>query len=105
MSRLTVIQTLPALNTGGVERGTVEVAAELVRRGHRSIVVSAGGELLDELKSCGSEHIELPIAAQIQHLFSMRDPACQHGSVIWHGKGWPRLYGLVLSPVCMARTV
>ncbi len=61
MNRLTVIQTLPALNTGGVERGTVEVAAELVRRGHRSIVVSAGGELLDELKACGSEHIALPI--------------------------------------------
>jgi glycosyltransferase involved in cell wall biosynthesis len=61
MKRLTVIQTLPALNTGGVERGTLEVAAELVRRGHRSIVVSAGGELLDELLSSGSEHVTLPV--------------------------------------------
>lgn len=61
MRKLTVIQTLPALNTGGVERGTLEVAAELVRCGHRSIVVSAGGELLDELISSGSEHFGLPV--------------------------------------------
>jgi len=61
MRKLTVIQTLPALDTGGVERGTLEVAAELVRRGHRSIVVSAGGELLEELISSGSEHIALPV--------------------------------------------
>ena len=57
----TVIQTLPALNAGGVERGTIDVAGELVRRGHRSIVVSAGGQMLDELLATGSEHIELPI--------------------------------------------
>ena len=58
---LTVIQTLPALNAGGVERGTIDVASELVRRGHRSIVVSAGGQMLDELLATGSEHINLPI--------------------------------------------
>ena len=40
---LTVLQTLPALEVGGVERGTVEVAGELVRRGHRALVISAGG--------------------------------------------------------------
>ena len=31
-SPLTVVQMLPALECGGVERGTLEVAAELVRR-------------------------------------------------------------------------
>ncbi len=59
--KLTVIQTLPALNAGGVERGTIDVAGELVHRGHRSIVVSAGGQMLDELLATGSEHIKLPI--------------------------------------------
>ncbi len=58
---LTVVQTLPALEVGGVEKGTLEVAAELVRRGHRSIVVSAGGRLVDKLVSEGSEHIEWSI--------------------------------------------
>jgi glycosyltransferase involved in cell wall biosynthesis len=59
--KLTVIQTLPALNAGGVERGTIEIAGELVRQGHRSIVISAGGQMLDELIGTGSEHISLPI--------------------------------------------
>lgn len=59
--KLTVVQVLPALETGGVERGTLEVAAELVRQGHRSIVVSAGGRLLPELLSSGSEHVVWPI--------------------------------------------
>lgn len=58
---LTVVQTLPALEVGGVERGTLEVAAELVRRGHRSIVISAGGRMADQLLDEGSEHIQWPI--------------------------------------------
>ena len=40
---LTVVQTLPALHSGGVERGTLEIARALVAKGHRSIVVSNGG--------------------------------------------------------------
>ncbi len=59
--RLTVIQTLPALQSGGVERGTIEVAGELVRRGHRAIVISAGGQLVKNLIAAGGEHITLPI--------------------------------------------
>ena len=58
---LTVLQVLPALQGGGVERGTLEVAAELVRRGHRSLVVSAGGRLLPQLLAGGSEHICWPL--------------------------------------------
>ena len=58
---LTVLQTLPALDTGGVERGTVEVAAELARRGHRSLVISGGGALTAELVGSGSRHHAWPI--------------------------------------------
>lgn len=56
--RLTVVQLLPALESGGVERGTLEVAQELVRLGHRSMVISAGGPLVDKLIEQGSEHIQ-----------------------------------------------
>ncbi len=59
--RLTVVQTLPDLEAGGVERGTLEVAAELVKRGHRSIVISSGGRLVDQLVNNGTEHITMPI--------------------------------------------
>jgi len=64
MVRLSVAQLLPALNGGGVERGTLEVARELVRRGHRSVVISAGGRLVPDLISEGSEHLAWPLGVK-----------------------------------------
>jgi len=58
---LTVLQLLPALNSGGVERGTLEVATALVRQGHRSMVISAGGRMVSELLAAGAEHSDWPI--------------------------------------------
>ncbi len=58
---LTVVQVVPALDEGGVERGTLEVAEHLAANGHRSIVVSAGGRLCDALQRSGSEHVPWPI--------------------------------------------
>ena len=37
-----VIQVLPALNSGGVERGTLEISEYLVKKGWRSVVISSG---------------------------------------------------------------
>lgn len=58
---LTVLQLLPALESGGVERGTLEVAGALVRAGHRALVVSAGGRLVPTLDRLGARHITLPV--------------------------------------------
>lgn len=55
--RLRVLQVLPALNSGGVERGTVEFARELVRQGHQSYVMSSGGRLVAQLEAEGSTHL------------------------------------------------
>ena len=55
---LTIAQILPALEEGGVERGTLEIAHHLICEGHRSIVVSAGGRLVEDLVARGSEHFE-----------------------------------------------
>lgn len=60
-SALTVVQLLPALEAGGVERSTLEIAEALVAAGHRAVVVSAGGRLVPKLLECGAEHIELDI--------------------------------------------
>ncbi|EXI72629.1 MAG TPA: glycosyl transferase [Candidatus Accumulibacter sp.] len=51
-----VLQLLPALDSGGVERGTLEVGRHLAGLGHRSMVISAGGCLVDTLVAEGSEH-------------------------------------------------
>jgi len=52
-----VIQVLPALELGGVERGTLEIARGLVAAGHESVVVSAGGRLVKQLEQEGSRHV------------------------------------------------
>ena len=61
MRRLTIIQVLPALDAGGVERGTLEIGRSLVAAGHRSIVVSGGGRLEAQLVTEGSEHVTMDI--------------------------------------------
>ena len=56
-----VIQILPELNAGGVERGTCEVAAHLIRHGHEALVISHGGRLVGELDAMGARHITMPV--------------------------------------------
>jgi glycosyltransferase involved in cell wall biosynthesis len=58
---LKVIQILPELNAGGVERGTLEVGKYLTEQGHESIVISNGGRLVEQLEAEGSRHITLPV--------------------------------------------
>ena len=58
---LTVVQLIPALHSGGAERSALEIARALVQAGHRSIVISAGGRLVERLQAEGSEHITLDL--------------------------------------------
>ncbi len=62
--KLTVLQLLPALESGGVERGTLEVAHALVERGHRALVMSAGGRLVAPLVEMGAEHFNWPVGTK-----------------------------------------
>jgi glycosyltransferase involved in cell wall biosynthesis len=61
---LTVVQLIPALRSGGAERSALEIARALVQAGHRSVVISAGGRLVEQLKAEGSEHITLDIGSK-----------------------------------------
>jgi len=56
-----IIQILPELNAGGVERGTLELAAFLVAGGHEAVVISHGGRLVADLERCGARHVALPV--------------------------------------------
>lgn len=53
----TIVQVLPALESGGVERGTLEIGRVIVQAGWRSVVVSRGGRLVGQLEAEGSEHV------------------------------------------------
>jgi len=56
-----VLQVLPALVTGGVERGTVEITQALVKAGWRAVVASAGGGMAREIERAGGTHVTLPL--------------------------------------------
>jgi len=64
IGRLTVVQLIPALHSGGAERSALEVGRALVAAGHRSVVISAGGRLVEQLQAEGSEHITLDIGSK-----------------------------------------
>ena len=59
-----VLQVIPSLVSGGVERGTIEVAAALAAAGWTAYVASAGGPMERELVRAGVEHIKLPLASK-----------------------------------------
>ncbi|MBV8168141.1 MAG: glycosyltransferase, partial [Alphaproteobacteria bacterium] len=56
-----ILQVLPALVTGGVERGTLDVAAAIVQAGGKALVASAGGPMVRELERLGATHVTLPL--------------------------------------------
>ena len=60
----TVLQVLPSLITGGVERGTIEITQALTRAGWTALVASAGGRLVPAVESSGGRHVTLPLACR-----------------------------------------
>ncbi|MBJ6981519.1 glycosyltransferase [Luteimonas sp. MC1572] len=87
---LTVLQVLPALESGGVERSTIEIAEALVRAGHRALVASAGGRLLPALRATGAVHVELPLGrkslATLGQVRPLRRLCVEHGVDIVHAR-------------------
>ena len=61
---LTVLQVLPRLDSGGVERGSIEIAQAIVEAGGRALVASAGGRLTKRLESVGGEAVQMPLASK-----------------------------------------
>ena len=53
-----VLQVLPSLVSGGVERGAVDLAAALVEAGWTAYVASAGGPMEKELARVGARITE-----------------------------------------------
>ena len=57
----TIIQILPALVRGGVERGTLETAAAIQKHGGRAVVISRGGPMVRYLDRIGVIHHKLDV--------------------------------------------
>ncbi|NRA74223.1 MAG: glycosyltransferase family 4 protein [Rickettsiales bacterium] len=58
---ITVLQIVPNLISGGVERGTIDIALRLQEQGFKSLVASGGGVLVNILNRHGIKHIKLPL--------------------------------------------
>ena len=56
-----VVQVLPALVRGGVERGTIEMAKAIIEAGGRAVVISGGGPMVRHLDRIGATHHVLPV--------------------------------------------
>ena len=57
-----ILQVVPRLNSsGGTERGTVDIARAVAAAGWGSLVVSAGGPLVGQLRNHDVRHIEMPV--------------------------------------------
>lgn len=65
-----ILQILPELNAGGVERGTIEIARAINDAGYVSLVCSKGGYLEKELKRANTRHFTLDVSSK--SYFKMR---------------------------------
>lgn len=64
-----IIQFIPNLNEGGVERGVVDLNKEFIRHGIDNIVISNGGRLVNNILKDGGKHISFDIASK--NIFTM----------------------------------
>ncbi|OOG53770.1 glycosyltransferase [Rhodanobacter sp. C03] len=106
---LTVVQLIPALHSGGAERSALEIGRALVQVGHRSVVISAGGRLTEQLLAEGSEHITLDLGRKslstLARLGSLRRVLRELKPDIVHARsrlpawmGWWALKGMTPRP-------
>jgi glycosyltransferase involved in cell wall biosynthesis len=61
----TILQVLPALDSGGVERGTIEIVEALTARGWTALVASQGGRLVEAVERAGGRHIALSLRTKL----------------------------------------
>ena len=62
-----ILQIVPALNCGGVERGTIDIAKAISISGNNSYVLSSGGILCKQIKDIKNAHL-------IKHNVSSKNP-------------------------------
>ena len=75
-----ILQVLPRLGTGGVERGTVDIATAVAGAGWRAVVASDGGPLSHPIERAGGAHVRMPMHSK--NPFVMARSALRLGRVI-----------------------
>lgn len=86
-----ILQVLPELKSGGVERGTIEIARAGQKLGYKMLVASNGGHLLNQLLDAGATHIKLPLASKnpftiISNIFALKKAIKNNNVDIVHAR-------------------
>jgi glycosyltransferase involved in cell wall biosynthesis len=64
MAKLTILQAVPRLDTGGSELATIEIAEAVTRAGASALVATEGGHMATAVTEAGGEIIPLPMASK-----------------------------------------
>ncbi|MEO1601127.1 MAG: glycosyltransferase family 4 protein [Pseudomonadota bacterium] len=59
-----MLQVVPRLDTGGVERGTLEMSEAIVAAGGRALVATEGGQMAPRILRAGGEIFEMTVATK-----------------------------------------
>ncbi len=101
-----VMQILPELNQGGVERGTVDMAKALIHAGYPAFVCSNGGKLVADLEAFHVSHFKLPVHSKnpikiIRNIFRIKQLVQQHDINIVHARSrapaWSAYFACLLT--------
>ena len=64
MSSFNLVQIVPSLNSGGVERGTVDVANFLAEKKIKNFIITSGGKMIKELDANFVHVHQLPVSSK-----------------------------------------
>jgi glycosyltransferase involved in cell wall biosynthesis len=59
--KATILQVVPSLIAGGVERGTIEIAKAIAAEEYKPLVLSSGGPLVSKILDLGGKHIKMNV--------------------------------------------
>ena len=109
-----ILQVLPGLTSGGVEREVLDIAEAIVKAGYRSFVASSGGRLVNQLYQQGSRHIVLRLDSKnpfiiLQNIFKLRKLVKLYDIDIIHAQSrapaWSAYYAAKLANCHFVTTV
>ncbi|MGI9391929.1 MAG: glycosyltransferase family 4 protein [Parvibaculales bacterium] len=110
--RLAILQIIPALDAGGAEATTLEIAAMLVKKKHKAVIVSSGGRLVGKLQK-GAVHICLPVHSKnplimVLNVFRIARVVKKYGIDVIHARSrapaWSAFFAAGLARVSFLAT-
>ncbi|MCT6855210.1 glycosyltransferase family 4 protein [Bombella sp. ESL0385] len=104
-----ILQLLPALGIGGLERGAVDMAEAINQAGGRALVAAERGALVSRLRYVGGEHVEMAFHKRVslRYFFSrvamLRRLIRQEGVSLVHARS--RYPALVAAVACRKENI